>query len=103
MSLTELFIRRPIGVLLLALGLFLAGAVAFGLLPVAPLPRVDIPTIMVSANLPGAAPETMAATVTAPLERRLGEIAGVSEMTSSSGQGTSRIIIQFDLSRTVDS
>ena len=103
MSLTDLFIRRPIGVLLLALGLFLAGAVAFGLLPVAPLPRVDIPTIMVSANLPGAAPETMAATVTAPLERRLGEIAGVSEMTSSSGQGTSRIIIQFDLSRTVDS
>jgi len=103
MSLTELFVRRPIGVLLLALGLFLSGAVAFNLLPVAPLPRVDIPTIMVSAKLPGAAPETMAATVTAPLERRLGEIAGVSEMTSSSSQGSASVVIQFDLSRSVDS
>ncbi|HVI51715.1 MAG TPA: efflux RND transporter permease subunit [Candidatus Sulfotelmatobacter sp.] len=103
MSLTELFVRRPIGVLLLGLGLFLTGAVAFNLLPVAPLPRVDIPTIMISAKLPGAAPETMAATVTAPLERRLGEIAGVSEMTSSSSQGSASIIIQFDLSRSVDS
>ena len=103
MSMTELFIKRPIGILLLALGLFLVGAVAFNLLPVAPLPHVDIPTILVRAQLPGAEPEVMASTVTAPLERRLGEIAGVSEMTSMSTQGSATIIIQFDLSRTVDS
>jgi len=103
MSLSELFIRRPVATLLLAFGLFLGGVVAFDLLPVAPLPRVDIPTIMVTAKLPGADPETMAATVAAPLERRLGEIAGVTEITSTSSQGSSSVTVQFDLSRTADS
>ena len=98
---TELFIRRPVGTLLLALGVFLAGIVAFILLPVAPLPHVDMPVIMVSAKLPGADPETMAATVAAPLERRLGEIAGVNELTSSSGQGSTSIVIEFDLNRDI--
>src|ERR1700724_3038273 len=91
-SLSELFIRRPVAVLLLALGLFLVGVLAFFQLPVAPLPRVDFPTINVSAKLPGADPETMAATVAAPLERRLGEIAGVTELTSRSSLGSTRKI-----------
>jgi len=81
------FIARPVATTLLTLGIALAGAGAFTLLPVAPLPRVDYPTISVSANLPGASPETMAATVATPLERALGRIAGVSELTSSSSQG----------------
>ncbi len=99
---SALFINRPIATLLLAFGLFLAGAVAFLTLPIAPLPRVDFPTINVSAKLPGANPETMAATVAAPLERRLGEIAGVSELTSSSSEGSSNITAQFDLNRNID-
>lgn len=98
-----LLLGRPIAVLLLSVGLLLAGGLSFATLPIAPLPRVDLPTIMVSAKLPGADPETMAATVTAPLERRLGEIAGVSELTSTSGQGTATIVLQFDPSRTADS
>ena len=77
MNFSELFIRRPIGTTLIAIGLFLVGAVAYQLLPVASMPTVDFPTISVSANRPGADPETMAATVAAPLERRLGEIPGV--------------------------
>ena len=101
MSLSELVIRRPIATILLALGLFMLGAVAFALLPIAALPRVDMPTIQVQARLPGADPETMAATVAAPLERRLGEIAGVTELTSTSAQGSSQIVVQFDLSRDV--
>ncbi len=98
----ERIIFRPVGVSLLALGVFLAGMAAFVLLPVAPLPAVDIPTIQISANLPGADPETMAATVAAPLERRLGEIAGVTEMTSTSSLGSVSIVVQFDLKRNVD-
>ncbi len=101
MSVSELFIRRPVATCLLAIGLFLVGVVAFYLLPIAPLPRVDFPTISVSANLPGADPETMAATVAAPLERRLGEIAGVDELTSTSSQGSARITAQFDLDRDI--
>ncbi|MBS0248433.1 MAG: efflux RND transporter permease subunit [Proteobacteria bacterium] len=97
------FIRRPIGTTLLAIGLFLTGAVAYDFLPVSSLPSVSFPTISVSASYPGADPNTMAATVAAPLERRLGEISGVTELTSTSSQGTSRINIQFDLSRNVDS
>ena len=98
---SELFIRRPVATFMLSLGLFLAGAVAFMLLPVAPLPAVDFPTIQVQAKLPGADPTTMAATVAAPLERRLGIIAGVSELTSTSSSGSVNITVQFDLDRDV--
>src|SRR5712692_654434 len=96
------FIRRPIGTTLLAIGLFLVGLVAYAFLPVASLPAVDFPTIRVSASRPGADPATMAATVAAPLERRLGEIAGVTEITSVSALGTTNITVQFDLGRGID-
>jgi multidrug efflux pump len=96
------FIRRPIGTTLLAIGLFLVGAVAYFFLPVASLPTVEFPTIYVSASRPGAEPNVMAATVAAPLERRLGEISGVTELTSVSSLGTSRITVQFDLNRSID-
>ncbi len=96
------FIARPVATTLLTLGIALAGAAAFTLLPVAPLPRVDFPTISVSASLPGASPETMAATVATPLERALGRIAGVTEITSTSSLGSSRITLQFDLDRDID-
>ena len=96
------FIRRPIGTTLMAIGLFLIGAVAYGMLPVASLPSVDFPTIYVSAGRPGADPNIMAATVAAPLERRLGEISGVTELTSTSSVGLSRIVVQFDLSRSIE-
>ncbi|HEY7902135.1 MAG TPA: multidrug efflux RND transporter permease subunit [Casimicrobiaceae bacterium] len=102
MSLSQPFIDRPVATTLLTLGVAIAGAMAFGLLPVAPLPQVDYPTISVSANLAGASPETMAATVATPLERSLGRIAGVTEMTSSSALGSTRITLQFDLSRDID-
>ena len=98
---SELFIRRPVATFMLSLGLFLAGAVAFVFLPVAPLPAIDFPTISVQAKLPGADPTTMAATVAAPLERRLGAIAGVSELTSTSSEGSVSIAVQFDLERDV--
>jgi multidrug efflux pump len=96
------FIRRPIGTTLMAIGLFLIGAIAYGFLPVASLPSVEFPTINVSASRPGADPNIMAATVAAPLERRLGEIAGVTELTSVSSLGSSRITIQFDLNRSIE-
>src|SRR5258705_9279569 len=96
------FIRRPIGTTLLAIGVFLAGMTAYQFLPVASLPAVELATISVSASRPGADPETMAATVAAPLERRLGEIAGVTELTSRSSLGSTRITIQFDLARKID-
>ena len=96
------FIRRPIGTTLLAVGLFLVGAVAYRFLPVASLPSVDFPTIFVSASRPGADPNIMAATVAAPLERRLGEISGVTELTSVNSLGNSRIVVQFDLSRSIE-
>jgi multidrug efflux pump len=99
---SEPFIRRPVGTTLLAIGLFLTGAVAYRFLPVASMPTVDFPTINVTASRPGADPETMAATVAAPLERRLGEIAGVTELTSRSSLGSTRITIQFDLARNID-
>jgi multidrug efflux pump len=102
MSLSEPFIRRPVATTLLTLGLALAGMFAFPLLPVAPLPQVDFPTIAVMASLPGASPETMAATVATPLERQLGRIAGVTEMTSSSSQNKTRITLQFDLDRDIN-
>jgi hydrophobe/amphiphile efflux-1 (HAE1) family protein len=102
MSLSEPFIRRPIGTSLLAIGLFLAGMTAYRILPVASVPRVDYPMVAVGASLPGADPSTVAASLAAPLERRLGQIAGVSEMTSVSTLGGCSIIIQFDLNRNVD-
>src|SRR5438477_8904510 len=102
MNICEPAIRRPVGTTLLAIGLMLVGIVAYRFLPVASMPTVDFPTINVSANRPGADPEIMAATVAAPLERRLGEIPGVLEMTSRSSQGNTRISIQFDLNRSID-
>src|SRR6516162_8271085 len=96
------FIRRPIGTTLLAIGLFLVGAVAYVSLPVSSLPTVDLPTIRVTASQPGADPTTIAATVAAPLERRLGEIAGVTEITSQSTLGQTSITVQFDLNRNID-
>jgi multidrug efflux pump len=102
MHFSEIFIRRPVATTLLTLGLALAGVFAFPLLPVAPLPQVDFPTIAVQASLPGASPETMAATVATPLERQLGRIAGITEMTSASSLGSTRITLQFDLGRNID-
>jgi len=102
MSLPELCIRRPVGTTLLTVALVLAGAIAFRLLPVAPLPQVDFPTISVQAQLPGAEPITMATTVAAPLERQFGRIAGLTEMTSASSQGSTSVTLQFDLSRDID-
>lgn len=97
-----LFIQRPIATTLLSWAIVLAGLIAYQWLPVAPLPQVDFPTISVSVKLPGASPETMAATVATPLERSLGKIAGVTEMTSSSSLGSSNITLQFDLARDID-
>ena len=102
MNLSAPFIARPVATTLLTIGLALAGLVAFFGLPVSPLPKIDFPTIQVTASLPGASPETVATSVTTPLERRLGAIAGVTEITSSSTVGNSRITLQFDLSRDID-
>jgi hydrophobe/amphiphile efflux-1 (HAE1) family protein len=101
-SISDPFIRRPVATSLLAAALLLAGVLAYLKLPVAPLPRVDFPTIQVSASLPGASPETMASSVATPLERRFGRIAGLTEMTSSSTLGGTSITLQFDLDRNVD-
>jgi multidrug efflux pump len=101
-NLSEPFIRRPIGTILLTIGLALAGIAGFFSLPVAPLPQIDLPTISVTANLSGASPEVMAQSVATPLERRLSTIAGVTEMTSSSSLGSTRITLQFDLSVNID-
>ncbi|HEY1879947.1 MAG TPA: efflux RND transporter permease subunit [Caulobacteraceae bacterium] len=102
MNFSALFIRRPIATVLLTLGLALAGVAAFFLLPVSPLPQVDFPTISVSANLPGASPETMATSVATPLEKHLGVISDVSEMTSSSRTSQSNVTLQFGLDRDID-
>ena len=102
MSFSDIFISRPVATTLLTLGVALAGLLGFLQLPVAPLPQVDFPTISVSANIPGASPETMASSVATPLERSLGRIAGVTEMTSSSNLGSTRITLQFDLNRDID-
>ena len=102
MSISEPFIRRPVATTLMAIGLLLAGTVSYFLLPVASLPAFDLPTIRIQASRPGADPATMAASVAAPLERRLSEISGISELTSSSSLGSSTITIQFDIARNVD-
>jgi multidrug efflux pump len=102
MSFSEIFIRRPVATTLLTIAIALAGAAAFRLLPVAPLPEVDFPTIQVSGALPGASPETMASSVATPLERQFGHIAGLTELTSSSSLGATSIVLQFDLDRNID-
>ncbi len=102
MNVSAPFIRRPVATTLLTAAIALAGAVAFRQLPVAPLPQVDFPTITVFAGLPGASPEIMASSVATPLERQLGHIAGVTEMTSSSNLGTTQITLQFDLNRDIN-
>ncbi|MBW8904853.1 MAG: multidrug efflux RND transporter permease subunit [Betaproteobacteria bacterium] len=102
MNLSAPFVARPVATTLLAIGVVLAGVVAFTQLPVSPLPQVDYPTISVQAQLPGANPETMASTVATPLERALGRIAGVNEITSSSSLGSTRITLQFDLDRDIN-
>src|SRR5579863_8650969 len=102
MNLSRPFIERPVATTLLALGIALAGLFAFVKLPVAPLPQIDFPTISVQASLPGASPETVATSVASPLERHLGEIADVTEMTSQSSVGQARITLQFGLDRDID-
>lgn len=102
MNLSAPFIRRPVATMLLSLAIMLLGGVSFNLLPVAPLPQMDFPVIVVSANLAGASPEVMASTVATPLERKLGSIAGVTTLTSSSNQGSTRVIIGFELGRDID-
>jgi len=102
MHISAPFIRRPIGTSLLTLALLLAGSLAFNLLPVAPLPQVEYPVIVVNAGLPGASPETMASSVATPLERQFGRIAGVNQMTSSSQLGSTSVVLQFDLTRNID-
>ncbi|MGJ4939337.1 efflux RND transporter permease subunit [Bradyrhizobium sp. HKCCYLS1011] len=101
-SISEPFIQRPVGTTLLSIGLFLVGMVAYIFLPVAPVPNVDFPAIFVTATRPGADPSVMAGTVAAPLERRLGEIAGVDQITSTSSLGTTNIQIQFSIGRDID-
>ena len=102
MSLTGLFIRRPVMTTLLMIGILVFGIVSYRKLPVSDLPTVDYPTISVDANLPGASPETMAATVATPLEKAFSAIAGIDEITSSSGLGSTNITLQFALDRSVE-
>jgi multidrug efflux pump len=101
-GISEPFVHRPVATILLSMALFLGGVLAYAHLPVSPLPRVDFPTIQVTATMPGASPETMASAVATPLERRFGRIAGVAEITSSSTLGSTSITLQFDLNRDVD-
>src|ERR1700688_4968704 len=102
MNISKPLIHRPVATTLLTIAVALAGGVAFRLLPVSPLPEVDFPTISVTAQLPGASPETVASSLAAPLERHLGQIADVTEITSQSQTGQARITLQFDLSRDID-
>ena len=102
MNLSSPFVRRPIATVLLTAGVALAGIAGFFVLPVAPLPQVDYPAISVSASIPGASPDTMSTSVATPLERRLGVISGVNEMTSQSGSGSTRVSLQFDLNRDIN-
>src|ERR1700683_3377424 len=102
MNISAPFVHRPVATTLLTIAIALAGAVAFRILPVSPLPQVDFPTISVSATLPGASPETMASSVATPLERQFGRIAAVTEMTSSSTLGSASVTLQFDLNRNID-
>src|SRR5271169_770169 len=102
MNISAPFIRRPVATTLLTAGVTLAGAIAFNVLPVSPLPQIDFPTISIQAGLPGGSPEIMASSIATPLERQFSHIAGVTEMTSSSSLGSTNITLQFDLSRNID-
>src|SRR5580704_9074794 len=102
MNISKPFIERPVATTLLTIAVGLAGVVGYTVLPVSPLPQVDFPTINVNASLPGASAETMASSVATPLERQFGRIASVTEMTSSSGLGSTSITLQFDLNRNID-
>src|SRR5580692_2792578 len=102
MSVSTPFIHRPVGTALLTAAIALSGIISFRSLPVSPLPQVDFPTISVSAQLPGASPETMASSVATPLEKQFTRIAGVTEMTSSSSIGSTSVTLQFDLNRDID-
>src|SRR5438552_18911122 len=102
MSISSPFIRRPVATTLLTVAVAFAGALAYTMLPVSPLPQVEFPTIQVSASLPGASPETMASSVATPLERQFARIAGVTELTSSSSLGSTGSVMQFDLNRNID-
>jgi multidrug efflux pump len=102
MNISGPFIRRPVGTALITVAIGLAGAVAYPFLKIAPLPQIDYPSLTVNAGLPGASPETMASSVAAPLERQLGQIAGVNEMTSASTLGSTTVTLQFDLNRNID-
>ena len=102
MSISKTFIDRPIATALLMAAILLSGIVAFGQLPVAALPKVDFPTVQVSATLPGADPETMGSSVATPLERQFAQIPGVTQLTSTSTLGSTQISVQFDLSRNID-
>src|ERR1700687_5716093 len=102
MSISAPFIQRPVATTLLVVAIALAGGIGYTFLPVSPLPQVESPTISVGSGLPGASPDTMASAVATPLERQFGRIAGVTEMTSTSGLGSTSITIQFDLNRNID-
>jgi multidrug efflux pump len=102
MNPSALFIARPVATTLLTVAVALAGALAFSVLPVSPLPQVDFPTITVAASLPGGSPDIMASSIATPLERQFGHIAGVTEMTSASSLGSTSITLQFDLSRDIN-
>jgi multidrug efflux pump len=102
MNISAPFLSRPVATTLLTAAVAIGGAIAFFVLPVAPLPQVDSPTIFVEASLPGASPETMASSVATPLERQLGHIAGVTEMTSDSSTGSTHVSLQFDLNKNID-
>src|ERR1700722_5197942 len=102
MNMVALFVRRPVATTLLAVGLALAGLGALFMLPVAPLPNIDLPTVVVSASMAGASPEVMSNTVATPLERHLGAIADVTQMTSRSSVGSTQVVLQFDISRDID-
>src|SRR6195952_581725 len=102
MSISTPFINRPVATILLTVAIAIAGGIAFVVLPVAPLPQVDFPTITVAATLPGASPDIMASSIATPLEREFGHIAGVTEMTSSSSLSSTNVTLQFDLNRDID-
>src|SRR5271170_3197537 len=102
MNISAPFIRRPVATTLLTVAIAIAGAIAFTVLPVSPLPQVDFPTISVQAGLPGASAQIMASSVATPLERQFGHIAAVTEMTSSSSLGSTQVTLQFDLNRNID-
>ena len=102
MNVSAIFVKRPVATILLTLGVALAGMLGFRQLPVAPLPNIDFATVVVQANMPGASPDNMASSVAAPLERHLGQIADVTEMSSQSSQGSTRVVLQFGLDRDID-